>query len=127
MIVRLVLRFPLADEAEREIFDPIASHAAPDLLNAEVLHAINRFERQGEVDTNRASGAVGALGVLPIARYPTSMLVERAWALRHNFTTYDAMYVALAEALETRLVTADEHLAKATQTHTTVEVMLLAQ
>lgn len=126
MIVRLLLRFPLADAAEQQVFDPTASHGAPDLLNAEVLHAINRFERRGEIGTDRAAGAVEALGVLPIARYPTSTLVERAWALRHNFTAYDAMYVALAEALETRLVTVDEHLAKAARAHTAVEVMLLA-
>ncbi len=91
-----------------------------------MLHAIRGLERRAEVDTERSARAVGTLGQLPIARYPSSPLLERAWALRHNFTAYDSMYVALAEALRTRLVTADERLAIATRTHTGVEVVLLA-
>jgi predicted nucleic acid-binding protein len=63
---------------------------------------------------------------LPITRYPTLVLLRRGWELRHNFSAYDAMYVALAEAIGTRLVTADEPLANATRTHTALEVVLLA-
>jgi predicted nucleic acid-binding protein len=33
--------------------------------------------------------------------------LDRAWELRDNLTSYDAMYVALAEALDARLVTCD--------------------
>lgn len=122
----MLLRSALADAAERHVFDPAQRQGSPDLLNAEVLHAIRRFERLGQIDQERSAGAIGILGQLPIARYPTSMLLERAWALRNNFTAYDAMYVALAEALETPLVTADERLATAARTHTAVEVVLLA-
>ncbi len=125
-VVRLVLRLPRADQAERHVFDPAERQAAPDLLNAEVLHVIRALERRAEVDAKRSASAVGTLGRLPIARYPTFTLLERAWALRHNFTAYDSMYVALAEALRTRLVTTDERLAIATRTHTGVEVVLLA-
>jgi predicted nucleic acid-binding protein len=39
------------------------------------------------------------------------------WALRANLTVYDAWYVALAEWLETDLVTADERLVTAAGTH----------
>ena len=63
--------------------------------------------------------------VLPIARYPTIALLERAWVLRHNFTAYDALYVALAEALDTSLVTSDERLASAVGAHANVSVVLL--
>lgn len=91
-----------------------------------MLHAIRRFERRGELDVQRSAEALGDLEQLPLARYPTLTLVERAWSLRENFTTYDAMYVALAEALETPLVTADERLAAAMRTHTDVAVVLLA-
>jgi predicted nucleic acid-binding protein len=35
------------------------------------------------------------------------------WALRENLTAYDAVYVALAEALETTLLTCDGRLARA--------------
>lgn len=100
--------------------------AAPDLLNAEVLHALRRFERRGELDAERSAAALQDLAVLPIARYPTIALLERAWVLRHNFTAYDALYVALAEALDTSLVTSDEHLARAARTDAKVSVVLLA-
>jgi predicted nucleic acid-binding protein len=37
----------------------------------------------------------------------------RAWQLRENVTAYDAMYVALAEALDATMITCDSPLAKA--------------
>jgi predicted nucleic acid-binding protein len=37
----------------------------------------------------------------------------RAWTLRDNVTAYDAMYIALAEALGAQVVTCDAPLAKA--------------
>jgi predicted nucleic acid-binding protein len=39
--------------------------------------------------------------------------LARAWQLRENVTAYDAMYVALAEALDATVVTCDLPLAKA--------------
>lgn len=76
--------------------------------------------------SDRLSAARQALLDLPITRYPTLTLVDRAWELRHNFTAYDAMYVALAEAVGTRLVTTDERLSTAVRSHTGVEVVLIA-
>ncbi len=54
------------------------------------------------------------------------MLLERAWALRQNMTAHDAMYVALAQALEVPLVTADGRLASAARLHADIPVALLA-
>jgi len=48
-----------------------------------------------------------------ITLYPTTPLVRRCWALRANVTSYDACYVALAEALDVALLTSDAKLAKA--------------
>lgn len=53
-------------------------------------------------------------------------MVDRAWSLRHNFTAYDAMYVALAEAVDGQLVTLDGKLARAVREHTDVDAVLLA-
>lgn len=46
-------------------------------------------------------------------RCPTSPLMRRAYELRGDVTTYDAVCVALAEALACPLLTADERLASA--------------
>lgn len=83
-------------------------------------------ERARRIDEERSREAARALLDLPIARYPTLSLLERAWTLRHNFSAYDAMYVALAEALETSVVTADAHLARAISDHSRARAILLA-
>ncbi len=107
------------------MFDAAESAVAPDLLNAEVIHVIRAHERAKRIDEERSREAMRTLLDLPVTRYPTLSLLERAWALRHNFTAYDAMYVALTEALATSLVTADEGLARAARDHTGIEVTLL--
>jgi len=39
-------------------------------------------------------------------------LIGRIWELRHNFTAYEATYIALAEAMNAVLYTSDEKLCK---------------
>lgn len=41
-----------------------------------------------------------AVATLPAIRYPHTPLLARIWELRHNFTAYDAVYIALAEATD---------------------------
>lgn len=122
--VHAILGLPLAQEARRLVFSD-AGAAAPDLLNAEVLHTIRAHERRGRLAAGRSREAIEDLLDLPITRYPSLQLTDRAWQLRHNFTAYDAMYVALAEALETSFVTADGNLARAVASHALVPVVLL--
>jgi len=43
--------------------------------------------------------------------------------LRHNFSAYDARYVALAELLDAEIVTADAPLAQAIRTHSKLRVL----
>ena len=45
--------------------------------------------------------------------YPHALLLERAWQLREQLSTNDAVYVALAELLPAPLVTCDAQLAAA--------------
>lgn len=98
---------------------------APDIINAEVLHTIRAHERSGRLGAEAADEARLAFVELPINRYPTLTLLERAWELRHNFTAYDAMYVALAESIGTKLVTTDSRLARAAREHTAIRVEVL--
>jgi predicted nucleic acid-binding protein len=39
--------------------------------------------------------------------------MERIWELKDNLTTYDAAYIALAEALDAPLITLEARLARA--------------
>jgi len=50
---------------------------------------------------------------LDLHRHAHLDLLTRAWKLRENVTAYDAMYVALAEALDATVVTCDAPLANA--------------
>ena len=74
---------------------------------------LRRFARDGVLDDDDASAALEDLVALDLHRHSHESLLERAWALRKNVTAYDAMYVALAQALEATLVTCDGRLARA--------------
>ncbi|HEY1246363.1 MAG TPA: type II toxin-antitoxin system VapC family toxin, partial [Hyphomicrobiaceae bacterium] len=63
------------------------------------------------------------LGELPLQRYPHDWLLPRVWELRHILTAYNAVYVALAEALDAPLVTRDARLAAAPGHQARIEVM----
>ena len=77
----------------------------------------------GTLPARRFASAVRDLEELAIDRYPTLRLMWRAYELRDNVTAYDAAYVALAEALECPLVTADGRLAKAPGVRCEVELL----
>ena len=49
---------------------------------------------------------------LDVTRYAHDIMWERVWELRQNLTAYDAVYVALAEALDAPLLSADQRLAR---------------
>lgn len=94
----------------------------PHLLDVEVLHALRRLVARGQLEPARADDALGDFGSWAVTRYPHWPLRPRMWELRHNLSAYDAAYVALAEALEAPLVTADARLAAAPGHHARVEV-----
>jgi predicted nucleic acid-binding protein len=96
--------------------------AGPDLLRIEVLAVIRKGLIAGALTTPQANDAVEDLLDLPVSVFPSAPLLRRAWALRDNVTAYDACYVALAEALDCTLLTADTRLANAPGTTCTVEL-----
>lgn len=95
---------------------------APHLLDAEVGQAVRRLSMHGEMTIGRARASVGELGDLPIRRYPHPWLLPRAFELRDNVTTYDGLYLALAEVLGAPLLTCDARLRDVPGCHATVEV-----
>lgn len=94
---------------------------APHLIDVEFLHGLRGLERSGQVTPDRAADARTDFANLPITRYPHEPLASRAWALRHNVTAYDAMFVALAETTGTTLITCDARLATAAASSVSVE------
>ena len=94
----------------------------PHLFEVEVLSVLRRFSLRGELSQGRARLAVGRLSTMRLTRYPHTALLSRLWELRDNVTVYDAAYIALAETLDTPLVTTDARLARAPGIRAAVEV-----
>lgn len=97
--------------------------AAPHIVDLEVASVWRRQVGAGHMDVRRASLALSDLSALPLHRAPHSELLPRCWELRDNLTTYDAVYVALAEALGVGLLTADRHIGRAPGLRCEVEVL----
>lgn len=86
---------------------------APHLVDAEVGQVLRGMVLRGVLDAESAERSLRAAEMLIVDRYPHPPLRPRAWALRDNVSFYDGLYVALAEAMNVPLLTADARLAKA--------------
>ncbi len=84
--------------------------AGPELALAEASNILRRLERADQISRIEAAAAHGDLVRLNIELFPFAPFAQRIWALRKNLTSYDAWYVALAEALDCRLATLDRRL-----------------
>jgi predicted nucleic acid-binding protein len=89
-------------------------HAAPHIVDVEVFGIIRRELIRGRLDRTAAALAIDDLQAWPGERFGHRLLLPRAWELRYSVRGWDAMYVALAEALDATLVTTDRRLAGAT-------------
>jgi predicted nucleic acid-binding protein len=97
--------------------------AAPDVLVFEVLAVLRRESHRGAIAHDRALNAVEDLGDVSIELFPSLPLRGRAWALRHNITAADALFVTLAEHLNEPFATTDRALAREVTKHTAVTVI----
>ena len=84
--------------------------AAPHILDVEVLSALRGMVLGGVLPLEAAESARRSYADLVIDRYEAALLADRVWALRNQYTGYDAMYLALAEGLGVPLVTCDRKL-----------------
>jgi predicted nucleic acid-binding protein len=96
---------------------------APHLIDVEVTQALRRLARSDTISFPRAEQALDDFLDLRITRYSHGLLLPRTWELRDNLTSYDAVYVALAEVLEATLVTCDAKLASSLGHHAKIEVV----
>jgi predicted nucleic acid-binding protein len=121
-ILELLLRTPAAAAVERRLFGRRETLHAPHLLDVEVAHVLRRYAFAGDMSPERGREALDDLENLSLRRYPHGVLLPRMWELRANLTAYDAVYIALAEALDTPLLTRDRGLAGAAGHRARVEM-----
>jgi predicted nucleic acid-binding protein len=122
-LLEFLLQTSIGVRVEERIFRDADELHAPHLVDVEVVQGLRRLVRMGEVSSGRANEAIVDLADLDLHRHPHVDLLGRAWKLRDNVSAYDAMYVALAEALEATVVTCDRPLAKAPGRGTRIEVI----
>lgn len=80
---------------------------------SEIVQALRSQVRRGAIGPDDARCALAVWAQLGIQRVGSIGMLHRMWELRDNLTAYDATYVALAEALDCPLLTADQRLASA--------------
>jgi len=128
VIAASVLANAMGDDKEAglQARDLLRAHrelAAPDLIDVETTAVLRRRWLAGTVSDDRFEQAIDDLADIPLARFPTLALMHRAFELRANVTAYDACYVALAEALDWPLYTADRRLTQATGPRCTMQLV----
>ena len=109
-IVELLLDTAAGRRVAILLEDPALGVHVPHLVDVEVTSALRRITRSGDIDAGEAEAALDDLRALDLHRHSHEALLDRAWTLRESVSTYDAMYIALAEALEATLVTCDARL-----------------
>jgi predicted nucleic acid-binding protein len=107
-IVDLLLDNELGDAVRRRL----AGHAlhAPAHLDAEVLSALGRLHRAGELEAADVESRLRGLMAAPIQRHDVSELLIGTWARGHQLRLVDAVYVQLAVSRDLPLVTTDRRL-----------------
>jgi predicted nucleic acid-binding protein len=112
VVVELLANGALADSVRRDLAGSGESVIVPHLLDVEVASALRKLVAGNRFDAHRGEQFLAGLAALPAERYSHIPLLGRIWELRHNFTAYDAAYIALAEATNSVLYTSDEKLCR---------------
>lgn len=86
---------------------------APELILVETANTLRRLESSGAISRLEANSAFRDLMRLELDLLPFAPFAERVWELRGSLTSYDAWYVAVAEAFEYPLATLDRSLTRA--------------
>ncbi len=86
---------------------------APAHFDAEVMSAIGRLRRNGDLSEGNAATRIERLAGAPVRRAPLAPLLAGAWARQGDTRLTDALYIELAHALDTVVITTDVRLALA--------------
>jgi predicted nucleic acid-binding protein len=91
----------------------VAELDVPEHFHVEAISALRGLLRRGDLSPERADRALDLLGALRVVRHPVAPLAREIWAMRDALTAYDGAYLALARALDARILTTDRGLAAA--------------
>lgn len=88
---------------------------APELILPEAAQVLLKKSRQGLLTRVETEELLECIVSLPIKLFGHKALIRRASALarEHKLTVYDALFLALAEEKNAKLITADQILQKA--------------
>ena len=116
---------PIAASLRRRLVEETAH--APHLIDAEVGNVLRRHALAADLAPSDARTLLSDAAALVDLRYETSEALRgAAWALRDNLSFYDALYAALAQALDLSLLTADAKLVRAPKLPCAVELVASA-
>jgi predicted nucleic acid-binding protein len=96
---------------------------APHLIDSEVAHVLRARVRRQVIAATTGWDLLHRFRWMAITRHGTFAMLDRVWELRDNLTAYDAAYVALAEAIDCPLVTADARISRAPGLRCTITVI----
>jgi predicted nucleic acid-binding protein len=86
--------------------------SVPAFINLELASVLTKKVRRGEIPQSVGADLLADAVNLFDQTFPDEPLVGRAFELAagHGFSAYDGLYLALAEARDAQIVTADEKL-----------------
>ena len=112
LVAALVDSGPEGKWAESVIAE--GSLTGPELVLVEVTNVLRRLEQTGEISRLEAASARRDMLRLDLELFAFAPFAARVWELRSNLSSYDAWYVAMAEAFDCPLATLDRRLSRAT-------------
>lgn len=111
----VVAELLFATERSRAAAEALSVHQliAPQNLTAEVASVLRGWSLGGHITDAQALTAFREFEQFGIEQFPMIDLLPEVWAVRHNISAYDAMYVVLARSVGCQLLTFDARLAAA--------------
>jgi predicted nucleic acid-binding protein len=110
-LLEALLRTPVGIGVRQRLLSGREVLHAPHLIDLEIASVLRRYALARVLDVERCRQALIDLGGFRLYRHSHNHLLSRVWQLRHNLSTYDAVYVTLAEMLAAPLLTHDRRIA----------------
>lgn len=111
--IEFLLNTDAGKRVAKRMGNPAVSIHVPHFIDLEITHVLRRYTYRGILSGARGARALAQWREVDVERYAHEPFLDRIWQLRDNLSAYDAVYVALTEALAAVLVTGDRHLIRA--------------